>query len=88
MLSSSPGPSFYTVCRRDKWLLLLLIPFLFYIRAHTHSQSTGDEALELLQRLCANDLDVPVGHIVHTGMLNERGGYENDCSVVRVKKNR
>ena len=57
-------------------------------QTHTHTQSTGDEALELLQRLCANDLDVPVGHIVHTGMLNERGGYENDCSVVRLKKNR
>uniref|UniRef100_A0A8C9WI10 Pyruvate dehydrogenase phosphatase regulatory subunit, mitochondrial n=1 Tax=Scleropages formosus TaxID=113540 RepID=A0A8C9WI10_SCLFO len=49
--------------------------------------STGDQALELLQHLCANDLDVPVGHIVHTGMLNERGGYENDCSVVRISKN-
>uniref|UniRef100_A0AAV2LSV9 Pyruvate dehydrogenase phosphatase regulatory subunit, mitochondrial n=1 Tax=Knipowitschia caucasica TaxID=637954 RepID=A0AAV2LSV9_KNICA len=49
--------------------------------------STGDQALMLLQHLCANDLDVPVGHIVHTGMLNERGGYENDCSVVRVSKN-
>ncbi|XP_064414420.1 pyruvate dehydrogenase phosphatase regulatory subunit, mitochondrial isoform X1 [Latimeria chalumnae] len=48
--------------------------------------STGDQALELLQRLCSNDLDVPVGHIVHTGMLNERGGYENDCSVVRLNK--
>ncbi|RXM31226.1 Pyruvate dehydrogenase phosphatase regulatory subunit, mitochondrial [Acipenser ruthenus] len=50
--------------------------------------SSGDQALELLQRLCANDLDVPVGHIVHTGMLNQRGGYENDCSVVRLSKNR
>ncbi|KAG1938618.1 pyruvate dehydrogenase phosphatase regulatory subunit, mitochondrial [Pimephales promelas] len=49
--------------------------------------SAGDQALVLLQRLCANDLDVPVGHIVHTGMLNERGGYENDCSVVRISKN-
>lgn len=51
-------------------------------------QSAGDQALQLLQRLCANDLDVPVGHIVHTGMLNQRGGYENDCSVVRLSKNR
>ncbi|XP_061670721.1 pyruvate dehydrogenase phosphatase regulatory subunit, mitochondrial isoform X1 [Syngnathoides biaculeatus] len=49
--------------------------------------SSGDEALELLQHLCANDLDVPVGHIVHTGMLNQQGGYENDCSVVRLSKN-
>lgn len=51
-------------------------------------QATGNQALELLQHLCANDLDVPVGHIVHTGMLNQRGGYENDCSVVRLSKNR
>lgn len=51
-------------------------------------QATGNQALELLQHLCANDLDVPVGHIVHTGMLNDRGGYENDCSVVRLSKNR
>lgn len=49
--------------------------------------SAGDQALTLLQHLCSNDLDVPVGHIVHTGMLNERGGYENDCSVVRLSKN-
>ncbi|XP_028295903.1 pyruvate dehydrogenase phosphatase regulatory subunit, mitochondrial [Gouania willdenowi] len=49
--------------------------------------STEGEALDLLQHLCANDLDVPVGHIVHTGMLNKRGGYENDCSVVRLSKN-
>uniref|UniRef100_A0A8D2J997 Pyruvate dehydrogenase phosphatase regulatory subunit, mitochondrial n=1 Tax=Varanus komodoensis TaxID=61221 RepID=A0A8D2J997_VARKO len=48
--------------------------------------STGDQALEVLQYLFSNDLDVPVGHIVHTGMLNHNGGYENDCSVVRLSK--
>ncbi|XP_045047673.1 pyruvate dehydrogenase phosphatase regulatory subunit, mitochondrial isoform X4 [Desmodus rotundus] len=48
--------------------------------------STGDEALEILQYLFSNDLDVPVGHIVHTGMLNEGGGYENDCSIARLSK--
>uniref|UniRef100_A0AAA9TT84 Pyruvate dehydrogenase phosphatase regulatory subunit, mitochondrial n=1 Tax=Bos taurus TaxID=9913 RepID=A0AAA9TT84_BOVIN len=48
--------------------------------------STGDQALEILQYLFSNDLDVPVGHIVHTGMLNERGGYENDCSIARLSK--
>nr|XP_055160714.1 pyruvate dehydrogenase phosphatase regulatory subunit, mitochondrial-like isoform X1 [Nyctereutes procyonoides]XP_055160715.1 pyruvate dehydrogenase phosphatase regulatory subunit, mitochondrial-like isoform X1 [Nyctereutes procyonoides] len=48
--------------------------------------STGDQALEVLQYLFSNDLDVPVGHIVHTGMLNEGGGYENDCSIARLSK--
>ncbi|MBV96715.1 Pyruvate dehydrogenase phosphatase regulatory subunit, mitochondrial, partial [Eschrichtius robustus] len=50
--------------------------------------STGDQALEILQYLFSNDLDVPVGHIVHTGMLNEGGGYENDCSIARLSKRR
>nr|KAF6286196.1 pyruvate dehydrogenase phosphatase regulatory subunit [Myotis myotis] len=50
------------------------------------SASTGDQALESLQYLFSNDLDVPVGHIVHTGMLNEGGGYENDCSIARLNK--
>ncbi|OBS81376.1 hypothetical protein A6R68_20404, partial [Neotoma lepida] len=48
--------------------------------------STGDQALESLQYVFSNDLDVPVGHIVHTGMLNECGGYENDCSIARLNK--
>nr|XP_003229415.1 PREDICTED: pyruvate dehydrogenase phosphatase regulatory subunit, mitochondrial [Anolis carolinensis] len=48
--------------------------------------STGEQALDVLQYLFSNDLDVPVGHIVHTGMLNHSGGYENDCSIVRVNK--
>ncbi|XP_001362424.3 pyruvate dehydrogenase phosphatase regulatory subunit, mitochondrial isoform X1 [Monodelphis domestica] len=48
--------------------------------------STGNEALEVLQYLFSNDLDVPVGHIVHTGMLNADGGYENDCSIARLSK--
>ncbi|XP_026535958.1 pyruvate dehydrogenase phosphatase regulatory subunit, mitochondrial [Notechis scutatus] len=48
--------------------------------------STGGQALEVLQYLFSNDLDVPVGHIVHTGMLNHNGGYENDCSIARLNK--
>ena len=34
------------------------------------------------------DVDVPVGHIIHTGMQNQWGGYENDCSVARLADNR
>lgn len=40
-----------------------------------------------LQKLCSNDIDVAVGGIVHTGMQNERGGYENDCMLVRQSEN-
>ncbi len=43
----------------------------------------GRDALPLLQRLCANEIDVPVGRMVYTAMLNERGGFESDLTVMR-----
>lgn len=51
------------------------------------SQSKGKEVVDLLQYLCSNDVDVPVGSIIHTGMQNESGGYENDCSLTRLTDN-
>jgi 4-methylaminobutanoate oxidase (formaldehyde-forming) len=44
----------------------------------------GPDALAVLQRLCANDVDVPRGRIVYTQMLNERGGIEADLTVTRL----
>src|SRR4029453_4268608 len=44
----------------------------------------GPDASAALQRLCANDLDVSMGRLVYTGMLNERGGYESDLTVTRL----
>ena len=44
----------------------------------------GRDALAFLQRLCANDLDVPAGRIVYTQMLNSRGGIESDLTVTRL----
>ena len=43
-------------------------------------KSAGREVINFLQYMCCNDIDRPVGHVVHTGMLNHKGGYENDCS--------
>ena len=42
----------------------------------------------MLQRLCANDMDVPVGASVYTGLLNERGTYESDVTVARIAHDR
>ncbi len=44
----------------------------------------GPNALALLQRLCANDVDKPVGALTYTQMLNERGGIECDFTVTRL----
>lgn len=43
----------------------------------------GRDALAVLQRLCANEMDAPVGRMVYTSMLNERGGIESDLTVIR-----
>ncbi|HTP75312.1 MAG TPA: aminomethyltransferase family protein, partial [Burkholderiaceae bacterium] len=48
----------------------------------------GRDALALLQRLCANEVDVPVGKMVYTAMLNARGGFESDLTVVRLADDR
>ncbi|MBM3218709.1 MAG: FAD-dependent oxidoreductase [Candidatus Rokubacteria bacterium] len=44
----------------------------------------GPDAVAVLQRLCANDVDVPVGRIVYTQMLNAHGGIECDLTVTRL----
>ena len=44
----------------------------------------GRDALQVLQRLCANEIDVPVGRMVYTAMLNERGGFESDLTLTRI----
>lgn len=44
----------------------------------------GPGALALLQKLCDNDVDKPVGSMVYTQFLNERGGIESDLTVVRM----
>jgi 4-methylaminobutanoate oxidase (formaldehyde-forming) len=44
----------------------------------------GRDALAVLQHLCANDMDVPPGHMVYTSLLNERGGYESDVTATRL----
>jgi len=44
----------------------------------------GRDALAVLQRLCANEMDVPVGRMVYTAMLNARGGFESDLTVMRL----
>ena len=49
---------------------------------------SGPDALRLLQRLCDNDLDKPVGKVVYTQMLNGRGGIECDFTVTRLGEQR
>ena len=44
----------------------------------------GRDALAVLERLCANRIDVAVGRMAYTAMLNERGGFESDVTITRI----
>ncbi|MET4023248.1 FAD-dependent oxidoreductase [Bradyrhizobium sp. S3.2.12] len=43
----------------------------------------GDDAESILNMICSNNISVPVGRIVYTQWLNERGGIEADLTVTR-----
>ncbi|MHB8398336.1 MAG: GcvT family protein [Candidatus Limnocylindrales bacterium] len=49
---------------------------------------SGPAATAFLQRLCANDIDRPIGTVVYTQMCNARGGIECDFTVTRRAEDR
>ena len=49
-------------------------------------QVQGRDAARVLNRVCANDIDVDPGRIVYTQWLNERGGIEADLTVTRLSE--
>ncbi|UWR55772.1 GcvT family protein [Phaeobacter inhibens] len=44
----------------------------------------GPDALAAMNWICANDVDKPVGSLIYTQMLNDKGGIECDLTVGRV----
>lgn len=47
----------------------------------------GRDACAVLNRICGNNVDVPVGRLVYTQCLNKRGGIEADVTVTRLAEN-
>jgi glycine cleavage system aminomethyltransferase T/glycine/D-amino acid oxidase-like deaminating enzyme len=48
---------------------------------------TGPGALDCLQRLAVAQMDVPVGKVVYTPLLNEAGGVKADLTIMRLGDN-
>ena len=61
---------------------------LFDLSSFAKIEVTGLDAVRLLQLVCTNDVDVPVGKVVYTLFLNDRGGIENDGTVTRLGEDR
>ena len=47
----------------------------------------GKDAIKILNRISGANIDVPVGKMVYTQWLNERGGIEADLTVTRLAEN-
>jgi 4-methylaminobutanoate oxidase (formaldehyde-forming) len=46
----------------------------------------GRDTEQVLQKLCSNDIGGPVGKVVYTPVLNQRGGFETDVTVTRFSE--
>ncbi len=61
---------------------------LFDITPFAKFDITGPDALAYLERVFANSIDRPVGSIVYTAALTERGGIRLDLTVTRKDEDR
>jgi 4-methylaminobutanoate oxidase (formaldehyde-forming) len=49
---------------------------------------SGPDALPVLERMCGNRIDKPIGSVVYTQLLDERGRIVGDVTVTRLAENR
>jgi glycine cleavage system aminomethyltransferase T len=47
---------------------------------------TGPGALDVLQGLCVAQMNVSVGRVIYTSLLDERGGFKSDLTIMRLGK--
>ncbi len=57
---------------------------LYDVSTFTKLEVSGADAVRLLNHVLANDVDKPVGQVVYTCMLNQRGGVMSDMVVTRT----
>ncbi|XP_064388313.1 pyruvate dehydrogenase phosphatase regulatory subunit, mitochondrial-like isoform X2 [Halichondria panicea] len=57
---------------------------LFDMSTFAKFEIEGPDAESAMQQLCSNNVAVPPGTVVYTGLLNTQGGYQTDCTVSRL----
>ncbi|MFC1996282.1 FAD-dependent oxidoreductase [Chloroflexota bacterium] len=70
----------HKACREDVILMDVTSMSKFLVQ--------GRDAEKVLNKICANDVAVPVGRVVYTQWLNERGGMEADLTVTRLAEDK
>jgi 4-methylaminobutanoate oxidase (formaldehyde-forming) len=61
---------------------------LFDETSFSKLELSGRGAAAFLDRVCANEMDRPVGSVIYTQLCNERGGIECDLTATRVAPDR
>jgi len=72
--------------QRDEHMAVRTGVGLFDMTSFGKIRVEGRDACAFLNRLCANQIDVPAGRIVYTQMLNRKGGIESDLTVTRLSE--
>ena len=70
----------HKACREDVILMDVTSMSKFLVQ--------GRDSERVLNYVCANDVAVPVGKVVYTQWLNERGGMEADLTVTRLAEDK
>ena len=61
---------------------------VFDLSTFTKVEVAGPDALQVMQQVCTQNLDVAIGRAVYTLMLNRRGGIDLDGTVTRLAADR
>jgi 4-methylaminobutanoate oxidase (formaldehyde-forming) len=61
---------------------------LFDETSFSKMEIAGRDAVAFLDRICANDMDRPVGSVIYTQLCNARGGIECDLTATRTADDR
>ncbi len=73
-------------CAHDEHLAVRTGVGLFDMTSFGKIRAEGADAAAVLNRICANEIDVETGRLVYTQFLNHRGGIECDCTVTRLSE--
>ncbi len=61
---------------------------LFELSPFSKIEISGSDALAYLQTLCCSDVDIEVGRVLYSLMLNQRGGIEAEITLTRLSADR
>lgn len=61
---------------------------LFDITGFVKIEVSGKGALDLLQKVCTNNINIPVGKVVYSVISNIYGGIKSDLTISRLEENK